>query len=68
MGANLSCKECKKLNIKKYKIELSHYSTIELYTKPINILGFTYIPKGYTRKSHYICSNGHTFTKSKKYK
>jgi hypothetical protein len=66
MGNKLSCKECEKLNIKKYNIELSHYSTTELYTKAINILGFTYIPKGNIRTSHYICSNGHTFTKREK--
>jgi hypothetical protein len=66
MGSKLSCQECEKLKIKNYKIELSHYSTTELYTKPINILGITYIPKANTRTSHYMCSNGHIFTKNKK--
>jgi hypothetical protein len=68
MGAKLSCQECDKLKIKNYKIELSHCSTTELYSYPTTILGITYIPKRNTKTSHYICSNGHTFTKKEKCK
>lgn len=63
----LYCERCEKEK-KEYTINLISENSTELYSKPINILAFTYIPKPNTKTSNYLCSNGHFFIKTEKCK
>lgn len=68
MGNNaLKCVKCEAEKVD-YTINLIRVNTTELYAKPYNILGFTYIPKPNTRTLNYLCSNGHFFIKTEKSK